>query len=196
MLALDPSSSCTGYAVLEGLLPGELLEGGLLKPSDSKYVWAGSAEASLSDVSAWLGSGELAAYRRVIETLEDVRELVERVKPDRVVLEVPSGKVGTGARRGARGSLTTYGMAAGAVWSVCRELAPGIGAAVIPVTERQWTKDAGSKAKRVALVKSVYGRRYDASADDGMDTADAIGLGRWYWRRCFEGGVVSRRLAE
>lgn len=181
LLALDPSSSCTGYAVLEGLLPADLVEGGLLKPSASKRVVGCSVEAGNAALSSWMSRGELGAYRRVVETLEDVRGLVARVEPELVVVEVPSGKVGTGARRGAKGSLTTYGMAAGAVWSVCRELLP-----TVPVTERVWTADAGSKAKRAALALSVYGRRYDAGQDPGGDTADAIGLGRWYWRRSLE----------
>lgn len=186
VLALDPSSTCTGYAVLEGLAPGGLLEGGLMRPGASKRVVGVSDEAGVADVAAWLGSRELAACRRVVETLCDLRELVERVKPDRVVIEVPSGKVGTGARRGASGSLTTYGMAAGAVWGLCRVMAPG---RVVPITERMWTVDAGSKSARVAEVLAVYGGRYEAGADSGMDTADAIGLGRWYWRRCVERGL-------
>lgn len=193
MLAIDPASKKTGYAVLESLEPAGLLEAGLLVPSSSKRVCAGSAEAGLADVAAWFAAGELAACRRVVELLEDVRGLVEAVEPGRVVIEVPSGKVGTGARRGASGSLTTYGMAAGAVWACCRALGTGglkpgpPGYGVVPVTERMWTKDAGSKAERAALAASVYRGRYRVADDGGQDVADAIGLGRWWLRRVMGG---------
>jgi hypothetical protein len=183
VLALDPSSSKTGYALMTSLLPGGLEDAGLLVPSSSKRVATGAAEACEADVAAWFAEGELAACRRMVETFEDVWGLYHALKPDRVVVEVSSGKAGTGSKRGAKSSLAVYGMAAGGVWSLCRALAPG---RVVPVTERMWTRDAGSKRARAALAASVYAGRYQVADDKGFDVADAIGIGRWYLRRSME----------
>ena len=100
VLALDPSTTCTGFAVLEGLSRDGLVDGGLIRPS-------ASARACRLHEPGWLGEyllredGGLAAYRRVVDTIAEVEGLVAEFEPAVVVVEVTSGKVGTGARRGA-----------------------------------------------------------------------------------------------
>lgn len=184
VLAIDPSSTCTGYALLRGLGPADLVEVGLIRPSDAK---AAQAVAEPSEVvRAWNSCRELSALRRVLTVVADVEAVVAELAGDAavsVVVEIPSGLSGTGSRNGARGSLTTYGLAAGMVYQAARAVAPG---RVYGVTERQWTAGAGSKEKRARGVVALYAGRYRVADDDGLDGADAIGLGRWWVRRMIE----------
>ena len=134
----------------------------------------------------------MAAYRRVVDTIAEVEGLVAEFEPA-VVVEVPSGKGGAGSRRGATGLLTTYGMAAGAVWVCCRSLLPG---RVVPVTERVWTRGLGSKDRRQARLAGLYAGRYAADQDLGGATADASGVGSvWLergWLRFWPIGRIGR----
>lgn len=181
LLALDPSSSCIGYAVLAGLEPGQLIDAGRIKPSDRA-----EAIAHLSPVErVWMGQLELHSQRRVESMLPDVAELLGREGLQVIAIEMPSGYIGTGARQGARGALTTYGMATGRVFEYCRQHA---GVPTIPVTERQWTRGAGGKDNRAACLRGLYpafAAAADAGKDKGGDMADAIGLARWAWHRWF-----------
>ena len=168
ILALDPGSSVIGYAVMDGPTPAELVEAGLLRPAG----WRGSPP-------------ELAAWRRIRSLAAHVAVLVDEwfSPPDRhahrIVIEIPSGLIRTGARRGARGSLTTYGLAAGYIAATChRGRVP-----VVAVTEREWTAGQGDKRARQLAIASLYGRTYHAARDPGADAADAIGLGRWWFAR-------------
>lgn len=154
VLAIDPSSTCTGWAVLDGLAARQLVQGGLITP-DRKAP----------------------APRRIEQILGDLDPLITEFHPDRMVVEVPSGKAGTGSRQGAKSSLTIYGMAAGAVWGWCLGRFPG---RVIDVNERAWTAGAGSKQERALGVAALYRHQYKIDSDPKLDLADAIGLGRWY----------------
>lgn len=180
ILSIDPSTRCTGWAVLDGLAPCDLVDGGLIKPSTSKRVDKDSPEHETPDLASWYAAPELAAARRVIETLGDLSYLLDEFDPKRIVVEIPSGKAGSASKRGAKGSLTTYGMGAGAVWADLRARRPG---QVVGITERMWTAGAGNKMKRARSVEYTYPGIYRAELDKGMDLADAIGLGRWYLNR-------------
>ena len=181
VLSLDPSSRCTGWAVLDGLEPDELVDGGLIKPSASRTTKAGSPEHQAQDLADWYAGAELAAARRILETLEDVAALVPEYQPDRVLVEIPSGKAGTGSKKGAKSSLAVYGLAAGAVWACLRSA----GAKVVAITERQWTPGS-SKAGRGLTHEALYPGRYMTSVDAGLDLSDAIGMARWYFARSIE----------
>ena len=185
VLALDPSSTCTGWAVLDGLERDELIDGGLIKPSASKFLDKAAPEAKHDDLLKWYSQGPLASSRRMIETLGDVLPLFDEYKPDRVAVEVPSGKAGTGSKWGAKGSLTTYGMAAGAVWAYCLAIQPG---KTVAINERMWTVGQTSKQGRAYTHESLYPGRYRANIDPGGDLSDAIGIGRWYLRQRIERG--------
>lgn len=186
ILAIDPSSTCTGYAVLAGLEPGALIDAGRLRASRS---WSASAVEEPPGLG--LRRRALLPYGRVDEICDDISTLLEERKASLrgVIIEVPSGRIGTGGRRGARGSLAIYGMAAGAIWRhiwthLCRPRA------VMLVTEREWIRDVPAKADRRAWVAAMY-PTYRPENDPGSDVADAILLGRW-WIRSAGSGVVPR----
>ena len=109
ILALDPSSSCIGYAVLTGMSPADLLDGGRIKPSQARGVTA--------DMPDWLAEHwrmrELRAVHGIYSMAYEVETLIAAQDPDQIVVEVPSGKAGTGSRQQrAGGGLTTLGIAA------------------------------------------------------------------------------------
>ncbi len=174
VLAIDPSSSCTGYAVLSGLAVADLIDAGRLRPSEAIDQIAGPPWRR-----AWLGQGPLKAYRRVYSMIADLRDLIIQYVPDWIVVEVPSGLAGTGSRHGARASLATYGAAAGLIVGACDWFADSN--RVVVVTERMWIR-GGNTAKRLRqrAIAAVYRGRYEWREDAGADAADAIGLGRWW----------------
>jgi len=173
LLAVDPSSKCVGYAVMTGMEPGELVDGGCLTPSVDRGLLP--AYPNWLGVQAHLQGVELMHWRRIMSLGVELMRVIDEAKPDAIVIEIPSGKFGTGAKHGGRGSLTTYGLAAGMLSGICRRH----GVPVIPVTERQWTAGQGNKRKRQAVIAAYY-RRYVCNKDPGADVADAIGLGRWW----------------
>lgn len=191
VLSLDPSSTCTGWAVLEGLAREQLVTGGLIKPGHRNAIDPAAPESKVPDLFAWYGEPQLASIRRVVETLGDVGNLIADYEPDRIVVEVPSGKAGTGSKKGAKSSLTTYGMAAGAVWAYCLASAPG---RAVAINERMWTARSagtsgasgasGGKQGRAYYHETVYPGIYRSELDPGLDLSDAIGLGRWYLMQC------------
>lgn len=152
-LAVDPSSTCTGWAVLE--LDGTVSSHGTIRPPRRAAVEA-----------------------RVDAMVDGVLDLLARYDPDTIVVEVPSGKV---ARRmaGHAAGLTLYGYAVGRVVQACRMAAPD--AELVQVDEGTWTRGR-RKAARAAVVAATV-EEYRADDDRGMDAADAIGLGRWWRER-------------
>lgn len=179
LLAIDPSSTCVGYAILRGIGPRDLVDAGRLRPNVPRLE-----PAPIEDpMRAWFRRPGLKAARRIRQLCSDLSLLLAewRGQIDRAVIEVPSGLIGTGAKRGGRGSLTTYGMAAGALWQrlLLDEDAPQW---VYLITEREWTRAAPSKWKRPAAAKALH-ENYAMEADDGADVADAILIGRWFGER-------------
>jgi Holliday junction resolvasome RuvABC endonuclease subunit len=177
ILAIDPASQVTGYAVLAGLQPDELLDGGLIRASEASGLV--SDHQAVCAVADHLRLPELKHYRRCRSIIVEVCRLIGEHEPALIAVEIPSGLVGTGARRGASGSLTTYGLAAGMILEACVSACGGDAGRVLPVTERQWTARLGSKRRRQQDIADRYGRRYPTDRDPGGDLADAIGLGRW-----------------
>lgn len=172
LLSLDPSSSAVGFAVLRGIEPADLVDAGLLRPS--------MARGALGELPDWLHhhlrQRELHATWRILSLVRDALELADEHQPDQIVIEIPSGLYGAGAKQGAKGSLTTYGLAAGAMFGALNHARP---LTVAPVTERQWTRWRKGKVQHQATVAALY-RQYQADADPGADVSDAIGLGRWW----------------
>lgn len=179
LLALDPSSTTTGYAVLRLDLPagtsaGEVVvEAGLIRPEHRR---AGFQERSFSLAA------QAVALMRVW-------------RPSAMVVEVPSGKVGSGARRGAGVSLMAYAYAAGEMvgaltWAMAHD--PGESGyapaeTVDRVDDRTWT-NGRPKPERLAVLRSVFPAYAAAAEDDGGgDAGDAILLGLW-WRGRYLGG--------
>lgn len=153
-LSLDPSSTRTGYAAWD---VDRMLEAGTLRPDRVR-----------DDV-----------FVRINAMVRDLRGLVDGGDVGRVevvVMEVPSGRVGRGARAGATGHLAIYGVAVGALWATCGAM----GLEVVTTTERDWTR--GVPARRRQAIVSASVRGYDAGTDSGADVSDAIGIGQWWIR--------------
>jgi hypothetical protein len=153
LLALDPSSTRTGYALMSGVEDRQLIEAGIFRPTSSKD-----------------------ARTRIRQMAKDLSDILAQTAPDEIVIEVPGSRVARG-RMGAGAGLTIYGTAVGYMLAVLDQLAPG---RVIEVDAWEWTKGQ-QKAKRATRVGAMY-RTYDAAKDAGGDCADAIGLGRWWLR--------------
>ena len=176
ILGIDPSSSAVGYALLSGLAPQDVIDAGVLWPeSPAKFVK--SCRDEMIPLADRFRRSDLAAVARSLSLAHAIRLLFEELGLiDAVIVEVPSGRAGTGSRRGASSSLASYGLAAGVILRECK--ANEIGAEVFPVSEREWIASSGSKPKRIAHIRNYY-PSYDASKDPGGDCADAIGLARW-----------------
>jgi hypothetical protein len=152
-LTLDPSSTRTGYAAWND--DWSLREAGYFGPTRMKDI----------------------ALDRIDAMIRDLEHFVVEKRPRLIVIEIPSGKVGSGQRRGAGASLTIYGFAAGAVYAWCRTLS---GVDVRTATERAWTNRV-PKAKRAKLIAMEFPQYAKAmELDGGGDVADAIGLGLWF----------------
>lgn len=160
-LSLDPGSQITGYAVMA---EGErLVEGGVLRPDRTRDPVI----------------DRLRAMKR------DLLTLLEQVRPDVIVVEFTSGKVGK--RHGGSGAgLAIYGMAVGMLWEVCENWAEvrrayGLPCRVECIPENEWTRGQ-SKAKRAAVITALF-PEYLGENDKGMDIADAIGLNLYMQRK-------------
>jgi hypothetical protein len=176
ILAIDPGSKVAGYAMMTGLEPGELIECGRLKGRSAEVT---DVQYSAL-VESWphLAEPDLKAFWRILSISEEIERIESEFDPDVVVVEITSGKIGTGAKAGARGALTTIGLAAGflAGRSDTRRQ-------VIPVTERQWIGRRNPKRCRMATMATIYPQQDWAKIDKGGDARDAIALGRWAFRQ-------------
>lgn len=151
ILALDPSSSCLGYAIMRDAC--HLQECGRITPAKSRD----------------------AAAERIASLGRSLAELLTEVKPRAIVIEITSGKVARRLGKNVQG-LGVYGMAVGFLWRECLATEPPDGVHV--VEENVWTRGI-SKDKRTAAVAAIF-RRYRTAADPGGDAADAIGIARWW----------------
>lgn len=164
ILSIDPSSTCTGYAVFEhgpDAPTPRLIEHGRL-----------TAKSSLS------------ALGRIDAIVEDVLDICIERRPKHVVIEIPSGKV-AGRVRGRSGGtgLSVYGMAVGAIRQAMRQLDGTGGSFVHDALESTWIGTANrSKATRQLAARSMY-PDYNPDTDTGGDAADAIMLGVWWCER-------------
>lgn len=156
ILALDPSSTRTGYAVMKS--PTEIVEAGYLRPLRSKD----------------------AALTRILTIRSSLVELLHEHLPNKICIEIPSGKVGGGQRRGASASaMAIYGMAVGMVFATCL----GLRLRVKAVNEREWTRRM-PKVRRNQLIAAQFpAYREQLNKDSGGDVGDAIGLALWAYGR-------------
>ena len=160
LLSIDPSSTCTGYAVFRNK---RLVDAGLLKPTNRKDP----------------------PTKRIVEMVAELQGVLHEKKPKVAVVEITSGKVNTRRHGGSGAGLAIYGMAVGAMWQSLREyLVWGkIEGEVVCVPENDWirhrAKGQKSKAARIAEVAACH-KKYDPDKDKGGDAADAILLGEWY----------------
>jgi len=153
LLVLDPSSTCTGYAILNDY--GRIIEAGRIKPT-----------------------GKKSAIGRIDEIVQTVVVLLNEHSPDQVLVEITAGK---SARRlgGKVQGLGVYGMAVGAIRQACRTVVGGEN--VMSVEENVWTNSV-PKRKRLQMLRMTV-PEYRAKKDPGGDVGDAVGLGLWWLRR-------------
>lgn len=154
ILAIDPSSTATGWAVL--------------RPEKHEIIAYG----------VWRGSRKDDSYVRIEKMCRLMFVHIELFRPQHVVIEVTSGKL---ARRlaGTEAHIAMYGVAVGAFWAWLRLLQPGLNYEAHRVYENEWT-DGVPKIKRHPLVLAEFPEHAD---DIGKrhDVTDAIGLGMWWW---------------
>ena len=154
ILSLDPSSTCTGYAVLQD--DRRLLEAGKLR-----------------------GKSGTAPMYRVLAMREELRGLLDEHAPDVVVIEMPLGRQYT-RRQQKFSSMAVWAGAAWAIWAFVYDLREG--SAVYPVDNTDWTQGV-SKDLRQKEVWAEYGDQYDPDLDKGQDVSDAIKLALWWLKQ-------------
>lgn len=177
VLALDPSSSCTGWAV--GFVDGKsfkILDAGRIVPP-----------AKMNPIQR----ADFTADRIVDVRLGRYSKTIKRIFPpiphccEVAVVEVPSSR---GSFHGTAGSgLAVYGFAAGVVW---KSVEPAAVLRRIAVTPETWT---GSRTKenrkRIAL---KWFPDLEKLSDPGMDVSDAVSLAVW----AYETGILNRAEAQ
>jgi len=161
ILSVDPSSTRTGWALLS---QGErLLQGGILTPdkvrSDPQF--------------------------RIAAMCRDLRQLLDEIEPETILIEITSGKVAGHKRNAMKGAgLGVYGMAVGAIWQAAeawlrsRPPEQKNETEIVLIKENDWTRGI-PKSDRIAGVASRF-PEYSSEQDPGGDLADAIGLAIWY----------------
>lgn len=168
VLSLDPASKITGYCAADVTNAGG---------------------AVIADAGRLTAPANWPAKRRVRAIGQDAADLVVEHEPAIVLIEIPSGKAGTGSKRGARSSLAVYGMAAGYVAAACVFEMARLGRdakAVQLYTEREWLAPGSGwcrKENRQAVVIATWPTMRKAlEADTGMDCSDACALLLWWAR--------------
>ena len=118
-LGIDPSLTCTGYALVEsfGVSPPRIVMAGTIKPK----------------------KGHLA--QRVIEISEDVRSLIRTTEPHMVVVELPfaTARGGPHAKRSDL-TLPNMGMCIGAVLYVAHDWCFNSSRSLVCTPSDEWTR--------------------------------------------------------
>lgn len=138
ILSLDPSSSITGYAVIDG---SKVVDAGTLRPNKTRDD----------------------SNQRIRVMVAEVAGLVKEHKPDWIVIEDTSGKAQK--RHGGGGAgLSIYGKAIGWFACECEKLMPG---KVKMILENEWTRGVSKKTRqsRVASLVKGYDAANDKGAD-------------------------------
>jgi len=165
ILSLDPSSTCTGWAVLA---PGE------------QYVASGRLVSKITQIEP----KEFAPYYQIDAMCLELRKLLDGYRPREIVMEWTSGK--RAGRLGQNVShLAIYGVAVGAIWREAVNWTAywtdkGTPCAVVSYLENTWTKGQ-PKGHRIQIAQAMF-QQYDPARDSGGDEADAIMLNIWHQR--------------
>jgi hypothetical protein len=184
VLGLDCGSKVTGYAVLDGLEARDLVDCGRIT-YDAEWLREHTTEllgASRPALAEHMATRDVAGWVRCHVIAAALVDILEEHRPAAIALEVADGKCGTGSKRGASGSLATWGMAVGwlsgvaSMWGVRAGSTPPI---IVPVGVRQWTRGGGNKARRVLAIGAAYPHERWSQIDPGGDVRDAIGVARF-----------------
>jgi len=148
ILALDPSSLRTGWAWAEGI---DIVDAGLIIPKAS-----------------------LPPLARIEIMCGKVGEIVRARLPERIVIEIPEGKIHGRLNRQKVSGMSIYGMAVGAIWWHCYTIWDGYTVDCVGVNE--WTRGTGKEERK--LIAPHLWPEYTkwAAKDRGGDMSDAISL--------------------
>ena len=148
IIGVDPSTTCTGVAVLDGPPP-------VIVTAERLRSRAGGQEP-------------LAYLRRTVALCADLVEIINEHEPSRAVIEMPHGKAHGRMGRINMASLAIYGVACGALWYVLEAHVKKVRAASVGEIRM-------SKQQRQQVVMAVF-PQYQPRADPGMDVSDALWL--------------------
>jgi hypothetical protein len=143
ILSLDPSSTITGYAIMET---------------------AGDADPRMIEIGKLRKPGEHPPADRIDAMIDALADLLDEHKPDVVLMEVTSGK--TSARhKGSGAGLAIYGQAVGEFRRYLLCVREQCGFDLRCIMENDWTRGT-SKASRQAVIHAAYGCMYDLFVND------------------------------
>lgn len=164
LLAVDPASVVTGIA---------------------SGTWSGDPMSApiIERASVLTESSRVDPETRIDNLITRFISVIEREKPDRIIIEIPSGKPGTGSRKGASASLIIYGGAAFAFRTTARMLRErcGFGFELHTVKENYWTRRWPKLDRQLVACAIVPG--YRIANDPGVDAGDAACLLMWWCRQ-------------
>jgi hypothetical protein len=184
VIAIDPSSTCTGYAVLEARPLG--ISGVCWAPPALREYGTLGLEESRGRMRVSKGD----ALHRIALMVADVRALIEerRASGGRAeivwLVELPLAKQHT-LQAGKRSGLAVWALAAGCVYGTLRAgviwLSPDRPWQVVTVDNRLWTRRLPKEA-RPRLAASLF-PQYDPGRDraPSYDAADAVLMGHWFF---------------
>lgn len=163
LLSLDPSSTTTGYAVLNRTPKLTLVEAGRLR-----------------------GKRTASAVSRVLAMRGELLRVLAEFVPSTVLIEMPLGLQYTRHEQRKSG-MAVWAGAAWSLWMVCVEWAGlqhkvyGAEKAIVPIANTEWTRGMDKDARQ-ALVRTNC-PKYSPKDDPGRDVSDAIALGMWWCQR-------------
>ncbi len=157
VLAIDPSSTLTGYAVMPNGMT--IIEAGLLGPKKTAHP----------------------AIMRIEAMVDGLADVIESTQPEHILIEIPSTKSAERIKHFKGAGLAIYGFAAGAMWWQCFSMGRVGGVPVTAIDAELWTNRV-PKFKRQQNVCMAF-PQYDPEKDKGGDIADAIGLACWWFSR-------------
>lgn len=153
LLALDPSLTCTGYAV--GTSDRHLIESGRITPTCT--------------------SGKVDATLRAWSMCKDIDDLIREHDIEQAVVETPAPQAPRG-KHGSKGQ-AKYGVAVGVI--ACHVIESlGIGKVTV-VAADDWTGQV-PKQRRALCVAADF-PNYSTKRDPGLNVADAIALMQWWF---------------
>lgn len=164
ILAIDPSSTKTGYAALDSLRgcteDGMIIDAGLVS-----------------------GSRQGDKVARIIEMGHEIDLLIRQYRPERVIIESTSAHVFKRHGKMIGSGLAVYGHAVGFIHAVAErhELDP----IVVCIDAVTWTAGRPKKerTRELQLISTRYLNACAGGSDSGGDVGDAILLGLWYLRQ-------------
>jgi hypothetical protein len=164
VLALDPSSSATGWAIFQN---GTLLECGVFTVPGHWDSWRRTTYLA-RNLAVWVRQTQtkLGPFQAVlVEVASNYRHAKRAVKSSRFSL----------------GGLMTLGHSQGFQIGILETLE----VPWEPVLESDWTGGIPKtlRAIRMSSVYPIYQDFFHQNKDPGLDAADAVGLGDWWYQK-------------